>query len=86
MGIMCNMLVRAIFLGLVQGVNFRTGARREAQKLGVRGTARNLRDGTVEVYAEGSKDQVEALISVLRAREGVERVEVKIFDGFEIVF
>ncbi len=71
MGIMLNMLVRVIFSGVVQGV---------------RGTVRNLRDGAVEVYAEGSKDQVEALISVLRVRDGVERVEVEKLDGFEIVF
>lgn len=80
------MLVRAIFSGVVQGVNFRTGARREAERLGVRGTVRNLRDGTVEVYAEGSKDQVDVLISRLRSRDGVERVEIQKLENFEIVF
>lgn len=53
---------RAILAGHVQGVFFRDSARRHAQALGVRGWARNLPDGTVEVWAEGQADAVEELM------------------------
>jgi acylphosphatase len=39
--------------GLVQGVGFRWFVWRQAKRLGLRGLARNLRDGSVEVLADG---------------------------------
>ena len=44
---------RYIVRGRVQGVYFRGSAQAQAEKLGLRGWARNLPDGTVEVYAQG---------------------------------
>ncbi|MEK6815523.1 MAG: acylphosphatase [Nitrospirota bacterium] len=71
---------RRIFVeGSVQGVFFRDGARRAAQSLGVRGWVRNLRDGRVEVLAEGDPPAVGKLIDWCRAgppAARVERVEV----------
>lgn len=40
--------------GLVQGVNFRAEARREAHRLGISGSATNMPDGSVRIEAEGS--------------------------------
>ena len=40
--------------GRVQGVWFRDSARREAERLGIRGHAINLPDGNVEVLAHGA--------------------------------
>jgi acylphosphatase len=45
--------------GQVQGVGFREFARRTALGLGIRGWARNLRDGAVELLAEGTPDSLE---------------------------
>jgi acylphosphatase len=45
----------------VQGVFFRAACKDEADRLGVKGYARNLRDGRVEVVAEGSEEAVEQL-------------------------
>jgi acylphosphatase len=47
--------------GKVQGVYFRHSTRLEAQHLGLRGSARNLADGSVEVLAQGTPASVEAL-------------------------
>ncbi len=47
--------------GRVQGVFFRDSAEREAARLGVAGFARNERDGTVTVEAEGEADAVARL-------------------------
>lgn len=52
--------------GDVQGVGYRAYARRRAQALGLRGYARNLLDGSVEVVAEGSRDALEQFFVILR--------------------
>lgn len=52
--------------GRVQGVFFREGAKSEALRLGLRGYATNLDDGSVEVVAEGDATAVEVLSRWLR--------------------
>jgi acylphosphatase len=56
-------LRRFLILGKVQGVYFRHSTRLEAQRLGLRGSARNLPDGSVEVLARGA----DAAVGELRA-------------------
>ena len=57
---------RFLITGKVQGVYFRHSTRREAEGLGVRGIARNLPDGSVEVIAHGTPEAVENLREWLR--------------------
>lgn len=45
--------------GQVQGVGFRYFTQQEALRLGIRGYARNLDDGSVEVVACGEDEAVE---------------------------
>ena len=47
--------------GIVQGVGYRFFAQRVAERLGIAGYVKNLRDGRVEVYAIGSGEQLRAL-------------------------
>lgn len=47
--------------GVVQGVGYRYFAKGAAQRLGVAGYAKNLRDGRVEVYAIGTDAMFTAL-------------------------
>ncbi len=42
--------------GRVQGVGFRWFVKLEADELSVVGTVRNMRDGSVEVWAEGEQE------------------------------
>lgn len=49
-------------LGMVQGVFFRTTTRDKARKLGLKGTVRNMSDGSVEIIAEGSEERLNRLI------------------------
>lgn len=51
--------------GRVQGVFYRATAARRAQELGIRGHARNLPDGRVEVLACGDREAVETFVSWL---------------------
>jgi acylphosphatase len=60
--------------GRVQGVGFRYFARQRADRLGVAGFARNLPDGSVEVFAEGEPAALAAFEDALR--EGPSFAEV----------
>jgi len=70
---------RAVVSGVVQGVGFRASTREQARTLGVSGLARNLPDGTVEVEAEGYRQDVDALLAWLRQGPPWSRV-----DGVEV--
>ena len=65
---------RALVSGRVQGVFFRDHTVREAQRLGVAGTVRNLDDGRLELVVEGEPDAVAALIAW--AADGPPRAQV----------
>ena len=52
---------RYIVHGRVQGVGFRWFVQKQAEELGLRGHTRNLDDGSVEVYAIGTEQQLSAL-------------------------
>jgi acylphosphatase len=73
---------RFIVHGRVQGVGFRWFVWNHAERLGLHGLARNLRDGSVEVIAAGSETGLAELERALQrgpaaARvEGVERCDV----------
>jgi acylphosphatase len=65
-------------MGRVQGVFFRHSTRIEAERLGIRGSVRNLPDGSVEVFAWGCGPQLLELQRWLRrgpARARVEKIE-----------
>jgi len=66
--------VQVIVYGLVQGVYFRDFTLRQALGLGLTGYVRNLLAGTVEVWAEGERKQLEKLIDCLRVGPPAARV------------
>ena len=90
-----NTRVRLIIEGRVQGVWFREGTRREAERLGVRGWVRNRREGTVEVIAEGPKENVRKLVDwcqhgppsarVMRVNETAESFHGE-YGSFDVVY
>jgi acylphosphatase len=79
--------------GRVQGVFYRVSVQREAQRLGLTGWVRNCSDGSVELVAEGSRQNCENLLEYCRRGPRgahVEEVESRwapaseSFDGFAI--
>ena len=65
--------------GRVQGVMFRTAARAEAIRLGVKGLARNNSDGSVYIEAEGEEDVIEQFLMWCHhgpSHADIERVEI----------
>jgi acylphosphatase len=61
--------------GRVQGVGFRWFVEREARTLGIAGWVRNNSDGSVEVLAIGSRDQLQTLRSRLQRGPRAARVD-----------
>lgn len=57
--------LHAIVEGRVQGVGFRYFVRENAAALGLTGWVRNRWDDTVELTAEGSREQLERLLSFI---------------------
>ena len=66
---------RFVVRGRVQGVGFRWFVEREAHVLGVSGWVRNNADGSVEVLAQGTRDQLLGLRSRLRHGPRAARVD-----------
>ena len=62
MDVVCK---KCVVSGRVQGVFYRGTAARRAQELAIRGYARNLADGTVEVLACGEAESVRVFVSWL---------------------
>lgn len=52
--------------GRVQGVGYRRFAQKAAVELGIDGWVRNLEDGSVEVLAIGTQEQLEEMSGLLR--------------------
>jgi acylphosphatase len=66
---------RFLVRGRVQGVGFRWFVEREAHVLGIAGWVRNNVDGSVEVLAMGSREQLVGLSSRLREGPRAARVD-----------
>lgn len=64
------MISHVYFKGTVQGVGFRYTCHNYAQGLGLNGTVRNLPDGRVELWAQGSSQSVDSLIERLKDHFG----------------
>jgi len=73
---------RYLVRGRVQGVGFRWFVEREAHLLGIAGWVRNNHDGSVEILAQGTRDQLMGLHS--RLREGPRAARVDSVDVSEV--
>ncbi|MEK6869623.1 MAG: acylphosphatase [Nanoarchaeota archaeon] len=67
--------VHIVIYGLVQGVFFRSNAKKAAETLGLRGYARNMPDSSVEVVAEGSEEKIKELIVFCKKGPRAARVD-----------
>lgn len=75
-----KLLYRINISGWVQGVGFRWRTALEANRLGIKGYVRNLRDGRVYIEAEGAREQLDQFVEWCRNGPGVVKdVNVEIF-------
>jgi acylphosphatase len=54
--------IHALAMGTVQGVGFRYFVLKTAKAAGLTGFVRNLRDGSVEILAEGPREELERFV------------------------
>lgn len=66
---------RYVVSGRVQGVGFRWFVEHEARVLGVSGWVRNRQDGSVEVLASGTNEQLRSLYDKLKQGPRAARVD-----------
>jgi acylphosphatase len=59
---------RVIYRGRVQGVGFRYTAHHIAQGYAVTGYVKNLRNGSVELVAEGTATEIQRMLDELAAK------------------
>ncbi|HMB32235.1 MAG TPA: acylphosphatase [Desulfohalobiaceae bacterium] len=85
--------LHCLISGKVQGVNFRSWTKSQADNLGLKGWVRNLDDGRVEVVAQGQEEKLETLKGRLAQGSAFSRVEdiqcqwldyEKEYTGFEL--
>ena len=78
--------LRVLFSGSVQGVGMRATVRQLAEGFVVTGWVKNLSEGTVQMEAQGTEEEVENLLSAIqhamRANiKGIQRNWVGILEG-----
>jgi acylphosphatase len=61
--------------GIVQGVGFRRFVQIHAVRLGVKGYAKNLPDGSVEIVGEGHEEALQKLLDQIRRGPPLAKVE-----------
>jgi len=74
-----NKRVHLVYSGRVQGVGFRLTAEELARSLGVVGWIKNLRDGRVELMAEGDESVLAKFLDQLRTgpmRNFIKQVDI----------
>lgn len=68
--------------GRVQGVFFRYTAKQKADELGIRGFARNLDDGSVEIIAQAEEENLNQFIEWVKTGPDLAKVEkIKVSHG-----
>ena len=67
--------IHVLVSGLVQGVGYRASVVVAARARGLRGWVRNLRDGRVELWAEGPAQDLAALLAACRRGPPAARVD-----------
>lgn len=86
--------MHAIVHGRVQGVFFRATTQDYARQLQLKGTVKNLEDGTVEIVAQGPKNECLQLLEHLKRDAGmgsVSHIDVnfagikQIYDKFSVM-
>lgn len=79
--------------GKVQGVFFRANVKRKADELNLKGYAKNLENGNVEITVEGDENKMNEFIDFIKNSPGASKVtnlEVKEnkprnFEEFEVI-
>lgn len=87
--------IHLIIKGMVQGVCFRANVKSKAKSINLNGSVENKSDGTVQIYAEGNKEDLQNLIEFCKNSPdfaNVDKISIEWqkflneFDSFEIIY
>lgn len=87
--------IEAVVSGRVQGVGYRSFVISNARNLGIRGTVRNNKDGTVTIICQGNENAIAEFFRRINVRnlivrvESIEKREVKEpkeYQDFRVIF
>lgn len=74
-------MILIYFSGKVQGVFFRATTKKYADSIGLKGYAKNLPDGRVEVLIQGDKTNANQLIHFLKKSDfSITEIEIQTID------
>ncbi len=81
-----------IVSGFVQGVFFRENTKKQADKLSIKGTVKNLDTGKVEIFAQGEEKNIKKFVEWCKIGSKLAKVKKLIinenekqkYDAFEI--
>lgn len=77
--------VKLLVKGLVQGVGFRYFCYKNAISLDLKGYAKNLSNGDVEIIAEGKKENLKSFMEYIKKGPSISRVD-KVTEVWENYF
>ena len=79
--------IKAVVSGMVQGVGFRQTVIQIAQHFELCGRVKNLRNGTVELSAEGDKEKVDSFLKLVQDRfhDNITDIKVNIISSLGYV-
>ena len=72
--------VRLYIHGTVQGIFFRSFVKENAERYDVKGFTRNLEDGRIEIFIEGTIDSVNKMVELCKKgtkHSKIEKVQIK---------
>jgi acylphosphatase len=75
--------IRILIKGKVQGVYYRNYTQEFALNLGIKGKVRNLKNGDVEIFAQGAKEQLDSLINWTKKGSPLSKVTDVSFDEID---
>lgn len=67
--------VKVVITGRVQGVFFRNWTKKNAEKLGLKGTVRNLPTGDVEAVFQGAEDKIAKMLALCHEGSRMAKVQ-----------
>lgn len=67
--------LKAVFRGRVQGVGFRWTVLAEALNRNLSGTVQNLPNGSVELYLQGTEDELFACVESIKKKSGFAKIK-----------
>ncbi|MGD2170082.1 MAG: acylphosphatase [Chlamydiota bacterium] len=67
--------LHAQFKGIVQNVGFRAHIQKAADKRNVTGYVKNLKDGSVELVAQGEEEELQGLLEEIKDNPGSAKID-----------